>query len=307
VSATRAPLEGPSTRSPGSLATDDLQAIPEVPPAPSAGRPQERVGLGEALRRYPLVVILAVVVFAVAGGAAGLRRSPTYTAVAQVVVDEPTTPNAAQLPGVVQASQDYSASAARLITATPIVRPLARRFHTTVEAVTGELSATPIPQSSLIKVVAESRLSRDHAVALANSAVGLFTAYATRQAQDPVAVGAALHEFQVASARYRAALAAQKRLQASKSPSSVALVYAAAASEAAQLRQQTLAAQYRTAVEANSNAPRVNLLLPARGAGSNRKSSVEIFLFAGIVAGLVIGAALALWIANRRRSPTVPI
>lgn len=269
------------------------ESIPEAP--------RERVGLGEALRGHPLTVVVSVVILAVFGAVAGLGRSTTFTATAQVAVEEPTTPNAAQLPGVVQASQEFAANASRLITASAIVDPLAHKAGVASGVVVSDLLATPIPQSSLIKIVAASH-SRSFSIALANDAASLFAGYATRQARNPSAVAAVLREFQAASARYREALLAQQRVQAAKRTASPReLVGAAAATEAARLRQQTLSLQYRTAVEANTNAPQVILYLPARSASSNRSSNLEIFLFGGIVAGLLIGVALAVLMANRAR------
>jgi hypothetical protein len=99
------------------------------------------------------------------------------------------------------------------------------------------------------------------------------------------------------------ALAKQQNLQnqfSATDPSNPALLQAAAATQIAQLHETTLANQYQGLQAAQQNAPTLSVFESAPGASSNRKSNLEIYVFGGVVAGLLIGAALATLLANRR-------
>ncbi len=88
--------------------------------------------------------------------------------------------------------------------------------------------------------------------------------------------------------------------------SNPALQQAAAATQAAQLHVTTLANQYQSLQAAQQSAPTLSVFESAASATSNRTSNLEIYVFGGVVAGLVIGAALATLIANRRTWRTAP-
>ena len=85
---------------------------PHVGP-PASPPPSRGVGLGTALRRYPVLALLPLVVFAAAGMTLGLRRPPTYTASTTINVGTPDI-NSQATPGYVEAEQTLaSASAGR--------------------------------------------------------------------------------------------------------------------------------------------------------------------------------------------------
>jgi capsular polysaccharide biosynthesis protein len=270
-----------------------------------AVEPVERVGLGEAIRRYPLALIVPVLVLMALGGLAALRKTPTYTATSQVVINEPLSPNAAAaLPGEIEAAQALAANDSRLIGANAITTPLAARFRTTSADIAQSLSATPIPMSSLIEITAR-RADADSAVGLANAAANRFSSYVTAQLQTDRQASDVLARYRAAALSYNSAVSALQQLKMRGSVPAGTLEQASAVVAAAQLREQALSAQYESLVQAHSDAPTISTFLLADGASSNRATQLEIYVFAGAVAGLIVGAALAAALANRRYLSTL--
>src|SRR5579875_842002 len=140
----------------------------EIEPHGSAAT-RARVDALTAALRYPLLVILPVIVLVPAAFVLATRHNPTYTAESQVLMQQPAPTQAAALPGVVQAELSLSPVYARELQFDPVIVPLARRFHTTPAAIASRISATPVPNSPIIRIDATSR-SPAGAVALANAA-----------------------------------------------------------------------------------------------------------------------------------------
>jgi hypothetical protein len=269
-------------------------APPTLPPDPDP--PNRRATTGEALRRYPLIALLPVLVLAAVGVGLSLHRSPTYTATSQVVV-EPLAPTLVQLSGAVQAAEDLATNESRLITSDGITGPLAQQFNTTALRIANHLSATPVPNSTIIKISAEADTASG-ATSLANVAADRFSAYVTAQLKNNTTANKILAGYTAAALAYRRALEAQRRV-AGKSPKQTQLE-AGAALDAAQIRQQALSQQYENLVQSHSTAPTVAPFVLAQTATSDRTSKLETYLFAGILAGLLIGCALVTFLANRR-------
>lgn len=260
------------------------------------------VGAGEALRRYPFVALLPVLVLAALGVAAGLQSNPTYKATSELAV-RPLAPNIAQLPGAVQAAEDLATNESRLITSDGITAPLARQFGTTTESIAGRISATPIPNSTIIKIQAEAN-SAASAVALANATASRFTAYVVAQIQSNTDAAKILRAYHAASVDLGSAQAAKQAIERNGSSAPrIAREEASATVDGAQLRRQALAAQYQTIAQSHATAPSVEPFVMATTASNNRTSGLEIFGFAGVVAGMLIGTALALVLSNRRLRP----
>jgi hypothetical protein len=271
----------------------------EVPPTVSPdSRPSinQRVTAGEALRRYPLIAFLPVLILVALGVGLGLHRSPTYTATSQVVV-EPLAPTVVQLSGAVQAAEDLATNESRLIGSDGIAGPLAEQFATTRSRIANHLSATPVPNSTVIKISAEGD-SAATAIALSNAAAGRFSEYVTAQLQNNTIADRLLKGYTAAALVYRRALDAQRRLS-EKSASQLRLE-AGAAVDAAHIREQALSQQYENLLQSHSTAPTAAPFVLASTATSDRTPRLEIYLLAGVLAGALIGCALVTLLANRR-------
>jgi len=271
-------------------------AAPSEPRLLAAPR---HAGIAEAMRRYWYLVALCVLLLAGLGIAYGLHRAPTYTATAENVV-QVLTPSAAQLPGAVSAAQDLASSQARLIDSDGIAGPLARRLDTTIEYVTDNVSATPVPSSTVIRIEADGA-SEDDAVLLANAAARAFATYVNAQTRTDGEGDEVLAQYRAATNAYQRELAAQQGIErAGDAASPTERMRADAAVDAAQLRRQALSGQYQTVVQSRGTAPRVKTFVVARDASSDRVPTLQIAVFGGAVAGLLIGGGLATLLANRR-------
>jgi capsular polysaccharide biosynthesis protein len=263
---------------------------------------QRRIGLGEALRRYPLVALAPAIVLLAVAAALGLHRRATYTANAQVVI-QALAPTASQLPGAIQSAQDLATNQSRLIESDGVTGPLAKKFHTTNEAIANNISATPVPSSTIIRISAQTGSER-RSVELANAAAEGFSRYVNGQLLSHAEINKVFAHYRAAALEYGKALLVRQELEhKGKSPFSEALVRAAAVVSAAQLRERALDTEYNNLTQSVSSAPTVSPFVMAKSASSNRSSNLEIDLFAALIAGLLIGSALAVMLANRRVRP----
>jgi len=282
-------------------------------PSTSAGRARgpARVDAISAMLRYPILVIISVIVLGGAGWLVADKKQTGYQAEAQVLIGQPSPGTSGELPGVVQAEQALAAIYAREIDFNQVLAPLARQFNTNPAEVASRLSAAPDPQSPLVRIYATGPNESD-AVALANGAATKFATTVNALTQSNAAANHAFASYKQAVVAYQRALAKQQHLQqrvsnggsSTSASSSPALLRAATATQIAQLHQATLANQYQSLLAAQQNAPTLSLFESADGATSNHASNLEIYVFGGVVAGLVIGAALATLLANRRNWQT---
>jgi capsular polysaccharide biosynthesis protein len=271
---------------------------PLVPPPPSRG-----VGLGTALRRYPVLALLPVVVLAAAGITLGLRRPPTYTASTTINVGAPDI-NSQATPGYVQAEQTLASAYSREVTSQFIYNPVAKDLNISRADAASRLSSSAVPSSPTFTI---------NATGSTPSAAITLAAAATKELQHYINV---LDQGENSSVqllnRYRSAQREADRLsgvsgkligQNNVTPGSVSLERrqeAKVAAQVAQLQANSLAQQY-TSGSTMSRGAIIQVLNPAASATSNRQSITERYGIIGAAAGLVLGAALALLVANLRR------
>jgi hypothetical protein len=309
--------ETANSNPPTAAATAPAYPAPSNPPDPSyppdySRRPM-RVDAIYAMLRYPYLVIIPILLLGAVGYVLAGKKQVTYKAEAQVLIGQPSPGTAGELPGVVQAEQSLAGIYAREIDFNQVLIPLARQFNTTPADIASRLSATPDPQSPLVRIFATAS-SPSAAVVLANGASTKFAATVNSLSETGTSANQAFGRYKRAVAAYQSALGKQQQLQQqlsnSGSTSSVAsnpaLQQAAAASQIAQLHVTTLADQYQSLLAAQQNAPTLSVFESAAGASSNHKANLEIYVFGGLVAGLLIGAALATLMANRMTWRTAP-
>ena len=147
-----------------------------------------RIDVLAAVRRHWLVALAPVVLLVAAAVVLGLKRPVTYTTTATLSVGHVYESNAAGIPTIIEATQSLASVYSRAISSTEVVQDARRRLRREhASPVSGGLSATPIPQSPLIKVSATSR-SEPGAIALANAGAAALAAYINRQVRDNNAV-----------------------------------------------------------------------------------------------------------------------
>ena len=282
--------------------------VPSYPPADFGyARAPQRVDAISAMLRYPLLVIIPVLVLGAVGYVLAGKKKTTYQAQSQVMIGQPSPGTSGELPGVVQAEQSLAGIYAREIDFNQVLVPLARQFQTTPANIASHLSASPDPQSPLVRINATGGNSAD-AVALANAAASKFASSMNSLTQSNAPVNQVYGQYRRAVVAYQHALAKQHQVQHRLANSGVdpvtssdpGLIDANVATQLAQQHQMTLANQYQSLLTTQSNAPTLTVFESAAGATTNHASNLEIYVFGGLVAGLLIGAALATLLANRR-------
>jgi hypothetical protein len=254
-------------------------------------QPLEQVGVLEAMRWHWQLVLIPVV----------LLRAPTYTATANLSVDFGAQ-NPSSLSGSVTAAQALADSYSRAVFATPVVSQVARKTGSSAGEVSDNVSASPIPDSTVVKVSGAAG-SEGAAIDLANTSATALTHYigslnGTRKGSTP-----ALIQFRQAEGLYQDRLARQLELatHADANPSDEAaqeeLKRARVKTQVALLKKTSVGELYGASQEAYV-AP-LSFLSEATSASSDKLSRLQLLGFIGLIAGLAIGAALATVRANR--------
>jgi capsular polysaccharide biosynthesis protein len=178
-----------------------------------------------------------------------------------------------------------------------------RRRVANSSSMSGEFSATPLPDSPLIKVSAESESAHD-AVVLANASAAALAAYVNQQVRDNSASATLAMRYREASLSYRRRKDTSDRVRRryrehATRANKAARDRAAAAADTALLRREAVRASYEQAVQGGTSSVGVESFSRAAGAKSDRRSMTQILVFIGLVGGLAAGAALALLRAAR--------
>lgn len=270
---------------------------PPSPPQPSRALAQPRVvGPLEAVLRRPFLTLTPIVLLLAAAAAIGLTREPVYTSQARVNVGRVDVP-AYTLQGVVIGNETLAAGYARTISAQPVVDRAARAAKVSPGAAAGNLSASPVPGSTLIRVEAEGA-SEGEAVRLANGAANGVIAYVGqlgRRQQN----SSLLERYRRANARVARLEQRVKTLRASRS-SQAQIRNARLDLETAKLQASGLEGEFRSSPGGAAPQSLLQLIAPATSASSDFSSMLQRLGLIGLGAGLLVGIGLALIVSNRR-------
>jgi uncharacterized protein involved in exopolysaccharide biosynthesis len=252
--------------------------------------------LTRAIGRHKLLVVACAVVLAVIGAAAGAAGKSTYTAAASLEVGK-VNPNSPGFYGFVQSASDLAAAFSRSITAAPVLATVQRKLGLSPDAAVAEISAEPIPESPVFRVIA-SAPSAGAAVRLANvsshalihyeGAANTYSPESQRLLDDYRAAS-----LQLARAETRVARATRDYAADPDTTRRLGLESAQASKATASLQAQALSSAYQLSAESTDTTELVSLLSGAVTAESNHKSKIELLGFIGLLAGLVVGCALA--------------
>jgi Mrp family chromosome partitioning ATPase/capsular polysaccharide biosynthesis protein len=253
----------------------------------------ENVNVWQAVKRHPFLALLPVVVFLAAGVGLGVARHPVYTATTRMYVQVPASDPAA-LFSLTDAAAGLASAYSRAVDATAVVSAVARDLSSDPAAVAGRTSATPVPDSPVVKVSAQASTSAA-AVSLANTTANELRRYISGLNESDAASQAALAAFSEATRSVTRAQArirsVTKVLNVSPAWAKAQLENARAALEVALLRRDAARARYSTLQTGQQ--PTLQTLRTAAIATSDHRSKLELFIFVGLVAGAVAGAALA--------------
>ncbi|MGA2925569.1 MAG: hypothetical protein ABSG43_06150 [Solirubrobacteraceae bacterium] len=269
--------------------------------------PLPRIGLLESVRRYWYLAALPIIVFVAVAAAAGEKRTPHYTAEARLMVGRLNISTPGAVAGFAQAAQDLAAAYPLVIDATGVIDPLAKQFHTTPGNIRNEISSSQVPSSPIIRVFATGATSK-FVIRLANAASNQLVTYLTTFNQDNPDATRLLKEDQAAQLVYERDLANLQAVSKHSGPLSPQNQKLAAAVDVDKLETTGLGNDYQLTLQTSAVTSLLQPLQFADTATSDKKSKLEIAVFAALVAGLIAGLGLATLRANviARRALTAP-
>lgn len=278
-------------------------------PRPSAYRTEPSPSLiVAALSRFKWLVVGLAALLCIVGLAVGVKRKAVYSATSTVQVGQ-VNPNSPGFYGFVQSATELATTFSRAITANGVLSIIHQRTGLTPAQSAARLAATPIPDGAAFSVIATGPTAQS-AVNLANTAAAAMVSY--EAAHNSTATGGStnsttlFNEYRAENTQLAHDKAIVQKLQnkangATPNPTNAALVKAEADVGLDQGRSNALAAAYTQSLE-NQQPPGTMLspLASALTATSDRKHKLELYGFVGLAAGLLIGAAIAVLLEQRR-------
>jgi capsular polysaccharide biosynthesis protein len=274
--------------------------------------PATTTSLGSIARRSWWLIALVASVLALAGLAVGLLREPTYTATVQLNVGT-LDARAQAVPGYVEAAKSLASSYSRIATTERVVRPVAQAARLSPEEVRERITVTPVLQNPIISVEAEGP-SREEAEALSRTTARGLIAEVERVDTAGGADAELLDEFRAASRRLAEAELRLRSLQRRREADTGSVPRASierqqAEVETRRLESTTIGNLYAEARTRAGSASQLELIGEPASITSDRSSTIQQLVFAGLLAGAVIGLALATLregaAARRRRGARV--
>ena len=252
--------------------------------------------MGEAIRWHWVTFAISVVLITALAIAAGLLRSPDYTAEAKLAIDE-SAGGAAGLAGFAANSQSLAAGFSQAVNAPGVVHRVARRLDLPQGEVRSSVTASSTVGSPVLRVQAVSS-SASAAVALANATSAALIAYVNGVNNGDVAAQKKLlQEFRSATVRVNRLESKLKVLEGSGA-SSAGVNKARADRDAADLVAGAASDAYKASQESRVSAGQLQVLSPAGQASSDRSSKLQLLGFIGLLIGIAVGATLASIRAN---------
>jgi hypothetical protein len=269
------------------------------------------MNLAAAIRRFPVLVVLPVVVFTAAGITLGLRRHPTYTASSEINVGIPDV-SAQATPGYVVAAQSLASAYSRQVNGIDIYRLVARRRRLPVATVEARLSSSAVPSGSTF-FINGSGPSVSSAIGLTKAATAALQQTINVLQQGVGASPALLNRYRLLQSNADQLADRLTMLQKQRAAGTATATTAGTAAEVseaqvrqanvdaqvAELQAQALAGQYTQSATTSRGAV-IQVLNPPTGASNDRRSVTERYGLIGLVAGLVMGAVFALMVAGLR-------
>jgi capsular polysaccharide biosynthesis protein len=261
------------------------------------------VSLARAIRWNWLVVALSVAAFVLAGAGLALLRSPTYTATARLAVGRIDITSPGALSGYAIATEALATGYSRTVTALAVARPVSAKTGISVKDVQSHVTATPVPESPVFRIEGTAP-NPDQAKALANYSSQALIRYAARLNQENPDSSRLYRQYKAAILHRK--LAKQQlsiaRADAGARPTAKAEAEVDSARgevEAASLRVEAVGKAYTASIQSQVATQLIQVISPATEASSDRRSTFMIFVFIGLVAGLLVGGAIAYFRESR--------
>lgn len=255
-----------------------------------------RVLVSDAVKRQWPIVLVPMLILLGVGIFLGLSRTPEYTGEARLTVGRLDV-DPASLATFASATQALASAYSRAVTAEPVVTPVGKRFGMTDDEVRGKVSASPVPESPVIRVQAKDD-NAGTAVALANATSDALVRYTTTLNRTDTDSRRLLTQYRAASLEVGRLRDRRGRLVRNNAPKSQIVALDAELS-AARLRAESLGAAYQSSEQGLGSAKLVGVLTRATDASNDRSSKLQLLALAGALAGLLIGVAIATLRVNR--------
>jgi uncharacterized protein involved in exopolysaccharide biosynthesis len=267
--------------------------------------PLPRIGPAAAVRRYWLFALLPVLVLVPVVGVVAAKRAPKYSAEARLIVGRLNISTPAAVSGFAQAAQDLASTYPLVIYADGVIRPVARKLHMKDAEVRSDLSATSVPGSSIVRIDS-SGASATQAIDLANAASDALVSYLASFNQHDPDAGRLHRALLAANLAYERAVALVP--STSKAPLDATGQRLKARADTARQEVSGLNNAYEQTLLNRSVSSLLQPVSSATVGTSDRRSKLEIALLAALLAGAILGVALATLRANvvARRALTAP-
>ena len=266
---------------------------------PSFNGAPSGVPVTEAIRRHWRVVVVCLIAGLVLGAALGLLRTPRYEAEARLDAGRIDLSAPGALSGFKEASQTLASDYSRAVSAEAVTRAVGRKLNIPPLFVESQVTATPIPESSVFVIEAAAPNSQ-LAVRMANESALALQRYVLQLNRSSSDSGKIFKRLKSALAT-RAARQAELSRELSR-PDATAdrrrRNEIKTAEQLASIRVDSLRQAYRFSVEGQDAAGLVQIQSRAITASSDRLQRLQIFLFVGLVAGGLIGCGIAIFRAN---------
>jgi uncharacterized protein involved in exopolysaccharide biosynthesis len=248
------------------------------------------------------LVLPVMLAFAAGGAYVANEAQPTYSASATINVGR-TDVRVQALPGYAAGATSLAAAYARIVQSAEIEEPLARRLRLPVDDVRRRLSAVPVPSNPFFTIRGTGRTA-DEAVRFTRAATREMKAYVKRSDRGDVSVDSLLSRYRSVASRQADLQRRIDRLTAGAVGSSVPPSAARAQAEydTLAIQAEALKQQYAERSAEVATTAGITVISPATAAESDRKKTVQRLVAVGLVAGLVVGSALALLLERARRA-----
>ena len=275
--------------------------------------------IGRSALRHPALIGALAALGLLAGVAIGYEHPAAYSAQAQLMVGRSSSMQEDQVPGLAAGIQALASNYARLVTSQDVIAPTERALHRS--SLPGTLSATPVPQSSVINVIGTAP-SESQALALANAGAAVLTQVVTTDTNDTQAqLQPLLGSYTKAENAYQSATAQANLLQhrldvlfsqiGNNNPTPLQtfeenalnsdIVVEQTKASFAQLQASAYSTQYDNALPPlTEQEEMVQQTGGATYTGDNQKSFTEAAGLLGLVGGIVVALAGAVWSDARR-------
>ena len=283
---------------PDSYVFRSVHRAPE--PAPNA-RPFS------ALRDRPGLSIGLILAFALLSLIPTFASSPRYKAESRLLVGSAQTVDTQALQSFQVATQQLAATNSRLITSDQVLSAIAAKTHISRDDVQNSVQASPIPETSIIRVEAEAG-SESVAVQLADAAAGSLATAVTTTGDNSSSL---LSDYQKASTAYAGVVAARDQQQtavnqaiaANRNPATITALQQTLTTlqgqvSTAKLKLDSLQQAYAASQRGVLNT--VDVIERARSTGNDRVHKLELNLVIGLFVGLIVAVAASTYAARRR-------